>query len=159
MFTWEKFIFTFLKLPTCKKKKTTQCVEKAWSYSKRVGSQNCKGTSCKAKMWGILEAAVLKTGLTGSPLSVVVLVRKVDSTMPLCWGLLLSSGSVGKESAFGASEPGLIPGLGRWLGEGNGNPLRYTCLSSLDRGAWQAIVHGVPRVGHDFATKPPPRFA
>ena len=48
-----------------------------------MGSQNCEGTSCKAKMWGILEAAVLKTGLTGSPLSVVALVLKVNYTMPL----------------------------------------------------------------------------
>ena len=73
MFTWEKFIFTFLKLHTCEKtNKQNRCVEKAWSYSKRMGSQNCEGTSCKAKMWGILEAAVLKSGLTGSPLSVIV---------------------------------------------------------------------------------------
>ena len=41
--------------------------------------------------------------------------------------------------------------------EGNGNPLQYSCLGNLiDRGAWQAIVHGVTRVGHDLATKPPP---
>ena len=73
VFTWEKFIFTFLKLHTCEKtNKQNRCVEKAWSYSKRMGSQNCEGTSCKAKMWGILEAAVLKSGLTGSPLSVIV---------------------------------------------------------------------------------------
>ena len=38
----------------------------------------------------------------------------------------------------------LIPGLGRSPGEGNGNPLQYSCLEiSMDRGAWQAIVHGV----------------
>ena len=38
----------------------------------------------------------------------------------------------------------LIPGLGRSPGEGNGNPLQYSCLEiSMDRGACQAIVHGV----------------
>ena len=43
-------------------------------------------------------------------------------------------------------------------GEGNGNPLQYSCLENpMDRGAWQAIVHGVARVGHDLATKPPPK--
>ena len=43
------------------------------------------------------------------------------------------------------------------LGEGNGNPLQYSCLDNpMDRGAWQATVHGVARVGHDLATKPPP---
>ena len=42
-------------------------------------------------------------------------------------------------------------------GEGNGNPLQYSCLENpMDRGAWQAIVHWVVRVGHDLATKPPP---
>ena len=38
-------------------------------------------------------------------------------------------------------------------GEGNGNPLQYSCLGNLmDRGAWWAIVHGVTRVRHDLAT-------
>ena len=41
--------------------------------------------------------------------------------------------------------------------EGNGNPLQYSCMGKpMDRGAWWAIVHGVARVGHDLATKPPP---
>ena len=53
-------------------------------------------------------------------------------------------GSDGKESACNAGDPGLIPGLGRSPGEGNGNPLQYSCLENpMDRGAWQAIVHGV----------------
>ena len=50
----------------------------------------------------------------------------------------------------------LIPGSGRFPGEGNGNPLQYSCLEdSMDRGAWQATVHGVSRVGPDLETKPP----
>ena len=41
---------------------------------------------------------------------------------------------------------GSIPGLGRSPGEGNGNPLQYSCLeNSMDRGAWQATVHGVAK--------------
>ena len=45
--------------------------------------------------------------------------------------------SVGKESACNAGDPGSIPGLGRSPGEGNGNPLQYSCLGNLtDRGAW-----------------------
>ena len=52
-------------------------------------------------------------------------------------------GSEGKESACNAGDPGLIPRLGRSLGEGNGYPLQYYCLeNSMDRGAWQATVHG-----------------
>ena len=44
-----------------------------------------------------------------------------------------------KESACNAGDPGLISGLGRSSGEGNGNPLQYSFLeNSMDRGAWQA---------------------
>ena len=46
-------------------------------------------------------------------------------------------GSDGKASVYDAGDPGLIPGLGRSLGEGNGNPLQYYCLENpMDRGAW-----------------------
>ena len=55
-----------------------------------------------------------------------------------------------------AGDLGLIPGSGRYPGEGNGNPLQYACLENpMDRGAWQAAVHGVPRVRHVLATIPP----
>ena len=48
-----------------------------------------------------------------------------------------------KTSACNAGDPGLIPGSGRFPGEGNGNPLQYSCLeNSMDGGAWQATVHG-----------------
>ena len=54
--------------------------------------------------------------------------------------------SVGKESACSAGDSGLIPGLGRFPGEGNGNPLQYPCLENLmDRGPWWATVHGVAK--------------
>ena len=55
-------------------------------------------------------------------------------------------GSAGKESACNAGDLGLIPGLGRFPGEGNGYPLQYFCLeNSKDRGAWWATVHGSQR--------------
>ena len=55
-------------------------------------------------------------------------------------------GSDGKESACNAGDPSLIPGLGRSPGEGNSYPLQYSDLeNSMDRGSWQAIVHGVPK--------------
>ena len=58
-------------------------------------------------------------------------------------------GSDGKESAYDA-EQGSILGLGRCPGEGNGYQLQYSCLENpMDRGAWQATVHGVTRVRHD----------
>ena len=55
-------------------------------------------------------------------------------------------GSDGKESACKAGDAGLIPGLGRSPGEGNGNPLQYSCLENpMDGGACQATVHGVTK--------------
>ena len=53
-------------------------------------------------------------------------------------------GSDGKASVYNVGDPGSIPGSGRSPGEGNGNPLQYYCLENpIDRGAWQATVHGV----------------
>ena len=51
--------------------------------------------------------------------------------------------SVGKESVYSAGDLGVIPGLERSAGEGNGNPFQHSCLENpMDRGAWQAIVMG-----------------
>ena len=45
-----------------------------------------------------------------------------------------------------AGDVGLIPGLGRSPGEGNGNPLWYSCLGNPnDRGAWRTTIHGVTK--------------
>ena len=55
-------------------------------------------------------------------------------------------GSGGKESACNAGEPDSIPRSGRSLGEGNDNPLHYSCLeNSMDRGAWWAMIHRVTK--------------
>ena len=64
--------------------------------------------------------------------------------------------SVSKESACSTGDPGLIPGLGRSTGEGNGKSLQYSCLENpMGRGAWQTIVLGITRVRHHLTTKPP----
>ena len=58
-------------------------------------------------------------------------------------------GSDGKASACNVGDLGLIPGSGRSLGEGNGNPLQHSCLENLmDGGAWLHPM-GLQRVGHD----------
>ena len=58
----------------------------------------------------------------------------------------LLCGLDGKESVFNCGRPGLIPGLGRSPGGGHGNPPQYSCLENpMDRGAWQAAVHGVAK--------------
>ena len=55
-------------------------------------------------------------------------------------------GSDGKASVYNAGDVGLIPGLGRSPGEGNGNPLQYYFLENpMDRGAWSATVHEVAK--------------
>ena len=62
----------------------------------------------------------------------------------LCQGF--PGGSDGKESACNSRDLGLIPGLGRSPGEGNGYPLECSCLeNSMDRGAWQVTVYGITK--------------
>ena len=74
--------------------------------------------------------------------------------------LLLSRGSVSSATPWGSvvdnlpasagetGDVGSIPGLGRSLGEGNSNPLKYSCLGNpMDRGAWRATVRGVAESG------------
>ena len=60
-------------------------------------------------------------------------------------------GSDGKASVYNVGDLGLIPGLGRFPGEGNGNPFQYDCLENpMDRGAWcRLLCMGSQRVGHD----------
>ena len=51
-----------------------------------------------------------------------------------------------KNPSSNAGDAGLVPGSGRSPRDGNGNPLQYSCLENLmDRGAWQATVHGVTK--------------
>ena len=60
------------------------------------------------------------------------------------WGFPGGSHSI--ESACSVGDPGSIPGLGRSPGEGNDNPLQYSCPENpMDGGAWQATVHGVAK--------------
>ena len=64
------------------------------------------------------------------------------------WGF--PGGSDSKESACNTGDAGSIPGLERPPGEGKGYPLQSSCLENpMDRGAWQAAVHGVARVRHN----------
>ena len=60
----------------------------------------------------------------------------VEISWPYICGSYFPGGSDGKVSADNAGDPGSIPGLGRSPGEGNGNPLQYSCLENpMDRGA------------------------
>ena len=65
------------------------------------------------------------------------------------WGF--HGGSDVKVSACNAGDLGSISGSGSSPGEGNGNPLQYSCLENpMHRGAWQATVHGIARVGQNL---------
>ena len=58
-----------------------------------------------------------------------------------------------KPSAYNAGDPGSVPGSGRSAGEGNGNPLQYSCLENpMDRGTSSLQSMGSQRVGHDWVT-------
>ena len=69
-----------------------------------------------------------------------------DYNFLLFYFSLILCNLVGKESACNAGDSGSISESGRSPGEGNGNPLRYSCLeNSMDSGIWQATVHGVTK--------------
>ena len=60
--------------------------------------------------------------------------------------LCFPSGSDVKESTYSVGDRSSIPGSGRAPGEGNGNPLQYSCLENpMDRGTWQATVHRITK--------------
>ena len=86
---------------------------------------------------------------------VVVVVVTVMTLLPLVIMTMITKdfpgGSDGKASVYNVRDLGSIPGLGRFPGEGNGNPLQYSCLENpLDGGAWCKLLSmGLQRVGHD----------
>ena len=87
-----------------------------------------------------------------------LLERQVSFTASQAFWIKLGfpSGLVGKESACYTGDLASIPGSGNYRGEGNGNPLQYSCLENpMDRRAWWATVHGVTRVGHNWVIRPP----
>ena len=91
---------------------------------------------CKFKSWNILNFDEVRRSRHGTGVW----------RLGLCLNPDFSGGSDGKESACSARYLGLIPGLGRSPGGGNGNPLQYSCLENpMDRGAWQFTAHGVAK--------------
>ena len=65
----------------------------------------------------------------------------------VCVCVFMYGGSDSKGSACNMRDQGLIPGLGRSPGRGNGNPLQYSYLDNpMNRGAWWATFHGVTKL-------------
>ena len=103
----------------------------------------------------MLDHQVTKKNVLKSPSEYITLVNfslqshqfcftYFEAILELLSNLNFPGGSDGKASACNVGDLDSIPGLGRSPGEGNGNPLQYSCLENpMDRGAWQATVHGV----------------
>ena len=73
-----------------------------------------------------------KMGIEGTYLNIVKAIYEKPTA-----NIILNGGSDGKVSVYDAGDPGLIPGLGRSPGEGNGNPPQYSCLDNpMEGGAW-----------------------
>ena len=74
----------------------------------------------------------------------MLLLRLINSMIMVSLGF--PGGSVVKIPPASVGDVSLIPGWGRSSGEGNGNPLQYSCLGNpMDRGAWRAAVHRVAK--------------
>ena len=77
-------------------------------------------------------------------------IEKRKIILPIFWKVInilaFPGGSDGKASAYNVGDLGSIPGSGRSPGEGNHNPLQYSCLENpMGGGAWLATVHGVAK--------------
>jgi len=72
--------------------------------------------------------------------------------------MLLWASLVAQNPPANAEDLGSNPGLGRFPGERNANPLRYSCLGKSQRNLAGTPVHGVSRVRHNLETKPPPPY-
>ena len=108
-----------------------------------------RSSQCPSLMWGVSRKAVAVVLLPGSqPEWCEVRNPSRARLISTCVSRVLGfpGGSEVKASACNAGDLGSIPGSGRSPGEGNGNPLQYSCLENpMDRGAWWATVHGVAK--------------
>ena len=104
------------------------------------------GTACFVCLFSFLLVCFISTSMPSAFWGTSFLSLKMYEDPPDYF----PCSSVGKESACSAGDPGLIPGLGRSPGEGNGNPLQYPCLENLMDIGLQSM--GSQRVGHDWAT-------
>ena len=94
--------------------------------------------------WFFLGLRVVSLGIMWEPVAEQTRGHVLIMMTTMYWGF--PGGSNGEESACNVRDLGSIPGLGRSPGEGDGNPLQYSCLENpMDRGAWWATVHGVAK--------------
>ena len=119
-----------------------------------IGSQ-ARHVNSSFGIWGLAPRPGIKPG---SPILGARSLSHWTIREVLAWLCLIALGSAsgwdGKESTSKAGDPGFIPGLGHFPGEGNGNPVQYSWLENpTDREAWLTIEStGWQRVGHNWAT-------
>ena len=102
-------------------------------------------TNCPASLCTYMMVKALHHSQSPKQTGIVLILSRLMSLCMIVW-------LRGKESACNAGAVGdvsWVPGSGRYPGRGHGNPLQYSCLeNTMDRGAWQATVHRVVKVGH-----------
>ena len=125
-----------------------------WAISVQYWSKKCSWLSGDPQIWvGMVRPAGGRRGRRGGKVSTACCVppcsfihRVFSDPRMHVYTLWLPSWLVVKNLPASAGDMGSIPGLRTYPEEGNGNPLRYSCLRNpMDRGAWQAKVHGVTR--------------
>ena len=118
------------------------------------------------QLWNHPKYTIIKQNLLKTFYSEVILSKKCKivnilrsfAQFPLCYHFVqpytFPRWLSGKESACQAGDAGLIPGLGRSPGEGNGSPLQHSYLGNpMDRGAWQSAVMELQRIRLNWVTK------
>ena len=121
--------------------------------TRKMGNNSTRVVNCS---WGFMRNCMLKGLAQCLALSEGSLYGSAHCSVCHCrqnyhlacsW--VFPGGTDSKESACNAGDPGSIPGLEISLGEGNGNPLQYSCLGNpMDRGAWRTTVREFTRVRH-----------
>ena len=100
-------------------------------------------------LWASLVAQLVKNLSAMWETQLDSWVRKIPwrrDRLPTPVFLGFPGGSAGMKSTCNVGDLGLIPGLGRYSGEGNSHPLQYSCLKDpMDKGAWWATVYGVTK--------------
>ena len=127
----------------CRLGKLTQIsrYQKTGKESGRKGGRHTNGRVCS--VWFLLSWG-LPAFMDAKPLPSSPSCLCFSPTYPVLF--LFPGSSDGKESACNVEDLYSFPGSGRSPGEGNGNPLQYSCLENpMDRGAWRATAHGLTK--------------
>ena len=103
-----------------------------WFQTKKGACQGCILSPCLFNLYA--EYIMRNAGLDEAQAGIKIARRNISN---LRYAYDFPGGSDGKASAYHAGDPNSNPGLGRSSGEGNGNPLQYSCLeNSMDGAAW-----------------------